>query len=128
MRACDVCGERYQAKRPSSRYCSARCRNRKARQGLPDAEVVRLDVEGAVSSVAAATRAELAAAGRLETSLGQAAMAAAIRLDASRAVQGYAAMLKEYRDTMREAMADVEAKADTADELREAALRLISGG
>jgi hypothetical protein len=54
-------------------------------------------------------------------------MAAAERLDSSRAVQGYSGLLKEYRDTMREAMADVERDADTADQIREAALKLITG-
>jgi hypothetical protein len=89
--------------------------------------VVDLPRVGAAASVVSATRAELAAAGRLDHYLGQAALAAAERLDSSRAVQGYAATLKEYRDTMREAMADVEQHADTADVLRAAALRVIGG-
>ena len=119
---------------PSARatYCSGACQKAVARARsrgeMGDGRnVVGLPRVGAISSVVAATRTELAAAGRLDNYLGQAALAAAERLDGSRAVQGYAAMLKEYRDTMREAVADVEQHADTADELRTAALRLIGG-
>jgi len=90
-------------------------------------KVVALPRQSEAASVVAATRAELAAVGRLETHLGQAALAAADRLDTSRAVQGYSGLLKEYRDTMREAMRDVEQHADAADQIREAALRLIAG-
>lgn len=128
QRDCDVCGTRYEAKRPSSKYCSARCRNRKARHGLPDADVVHLPGRGDAASVVSATRAELAEAGRLDTHLGQAALALAERIDNAKAVMGFAALVKELRDTMQAALANVEREADTADEIREAALKLISSG
>ena len=42
-------------------------------------------------------------------------------------VDVFAALVRELRDTMVEAVKDVEQHADTADELRTAALRLIGG-
>jgi hypothetical protein len=36
-RACDICGERYEAQRRTSKFCSARCRVRNASRPKPDA-------------------------------------------------------------------------------------------
>lgn len=129
-RDCDQCGTRYETKRPdSSKYCSARCRNRHGRDAGPPADSNVVDLPGtqAAASVVTATRAELAASGRLDSHLGQAALALADRIDNARAVMGFAAMVKELRDTMREAVKDVEQRSDTADQIRESALRLIGG-
>lgn len=130
-RNCDVCGKAYKTKRPdSSKYCGSRCRNRRARDAGPpdDGNVVNLPGQQAVASVVAASRAELAAAGRLDTHLGQAALALAERIDNARAVMGFAAMVKELRDTMREAMEDVDVHDDDAlKQIQADALRLIAG-
>ena len=131
LRACTVCGAKYETKRPdSSKYCSTRCKNRKLRgAGPPEDLAPVVDLPVKPSSVVAVTRAELEVVGRLNTHLGQAALAAADRIENSRAINGFAALLKEYRDTMREAMADVEHDSDALDEIRSsAALKLISGG
>jgi len=133
---CARCGEAVKPRQVGQRFCSKECRQKAQRsrsRGEPEsgivssATVVQLHAGGGVASVVASTRAALSEAGRGDTYLGQAALAAAERLDGARAVNGYAAVLKEYRDTMREAMADVEQHADTADELRAAALRVIGG-
>jgi hypothetical protein len=129
-RDCDVCGKRYETKRPdSSKYCGSRCRNRRARDAGPpeDSNVVDLPGSQAAGSVVAATRSELAEAGRLGTHLGQAALALADRIDNARAVMGFAALVKELRDTMRQAMEDVQHDEDALDQIRAAAaLKLIS--
>src|SRR6266702_1836388 len=128
---CARCGKAFKPRQAGHRFCSKECRQKAQRSrsrgepesGMGSATVVQLHAGGAVASVVASTRAALSEAGRRDTYLGQAALAAAERLDGARAVNGYAAVLKEYRDTMREAIADVEQHADTADELRAAALR-----
>lgn len=63
-------------------------------------------------------RAELEAAGRLETYLGAAALALADRVDNATAVMGFAALVKELRSTMTAAMAGVQAAADPIDEVK----------
>ena len=90
--------------------------------------VVDLPGGAVAASVVAATRVELAAAGRLSTHLGQAALALADRIDNARAVMGFAALVKEYRDTMRVALEDVEVNDDGAlSKIQADALRLIAG-
>lgn len=102
-RKCDEpsCRKRYIAKRADSRFCSPACRQRAARSSkpatklevVPDAVVDEVETDRAEDEVAssrarrdgpvaASTRAELVAADRLETALGQSALALAKRLDA----------------------------------------------
>jgi hypothetical protein len=116
---------------PSSRatYCSGACQKATARsrargEAVPS-NVVDLPGKTAAASVVTATRAELVKADRLGTHLGQAALALAERIDKSQAVMGFAALVKELRETMAEAVKDVEQRSDTADQIRESALRLI---
>jgi len=65
-----------------------------------------------------AVRAELEAAGRVDTYLGRAALALAVRIDYSTAVMGFAALVKELRATMQAATEGVVVAADPIDELR----------
>lgn len=119
---------------PSARatYCSGACGKAAARargrgEGVPPGNVVDMPGAAGVASVVTATRAELAAAGRLDSHLGQSALALADRIDNARAVMGFAALVNELRETMAEAVKDVEQRSDTADQIRESALRLIGG-
>jgi hypothetical protein len=129
-KACARCGKRLPA-RSRRRFCDDDCKQaayRARKSGRPESltgVVVNLPVK--VSNVVAATRAELEAADQLSTHLGQAALALAERIDNATAVMGFAALVRELRDTMVEAVKDVEQHADTADVLRAAALRVIGG-
>lgn len=130
-RICDACGESYLAKRATSRYCSDRCRKRALRARA--AEVVAIDPgkkrrtrsrkpppPADEPSVAAATKTDLAAVGRLAGPLGQAAMVLAGRIDAHRDTgSALAAVTKEWRATMSAATAGVKREANPLDELRE---------
>ena len=112
MRSCDVCAAPYEAARATSKFCGATCRQRAQRGHTGDVP------HEPTSGTIAAVRAELEAAGRLETHLGQAALALAGRIDSATAVMGFAALVKELRATMEAALANVREAADPVDELR----------
>ena len=73
---------------------------------------------GPVGLMVVAVRAELAAAGRDGSYLGAVALTLADRMDGSKSIMGYAAMAKELRATMDQALAGVRVAADPVDELR----------
>ncbi len=135
QKTCEACGDPFEAKRPSRKTCGERCRKRMQRQ--PSAEVVRLHASGQpgqqslAGSLTAATQRGLTDADRLDTELGQAAMLLARRLDdvgPGETGAGMAALVKEYRATLADALKDSDRKAEgTVDEIRTAALRLIEG-
>ena len=104
--SCQTCG------RPGSRKTCDRCRKRASRGG----GVVSLPPSG----LAEAVERELKAAGRLESAVGQQALALAVRISTPSADTGssVAALSKELRAVMDAALADVEAESDPIDELR----------
>lgn len=69
-------------------------------------------------STFASVKAELEAADRASSYLGQAALALASRIDRSRSVVGFAALVRELRTTMDAVLADVPKPLDTVDEFR----------
>ena len=71
-------------------------------------------------SVANLTRSELETAGRLETALGQSALAIAVRIDAADTEAGsaMAALVREHRAALAEALKGAYAVANPLDELR----------
>ncbi len=114
-RECDACGTEYEAQRKTSRYCSTRCRMRASR---------RIEAPVAAESpgsgeLVEALRRELADAGRLDTALGQQALALAVKLaspfDTGSAM---AAVSRELRAVREEALRGAEHVADPLDELR----------
>jgi hypothetical protein len=108
----------YEAKRAASRFCSDRCRVRNHQNGgKPRPATVELPaVTGGVVSETTAT---LEGAGRLQTPLGQLAVLLASRIDSDgEHGSGLAALSKELRATMLEALDGVELRVDTLDELR----------
>lgn len=114
-RACDICGMKYEAKSSRARYCGDACRKRARRGGnvVPFKEQAR-------PSVADAVRTELDDAGRTGSSLGQTALALALRLDAGGDTgSAVAALTKELRATLDAALRDGKAAADPLDELRQ---------
>jgi hypothetical protein len=123
QRTCEVCEEKFEAKRATAKYCSGRCRKRNQRAGgAKKAEERRKAAASGVGSVAAATLLELQEASRLHTPLGQAALALAHRLDMSQmdTGAGVASLAKQLEATLSAATADAEVAADPIDELKAA--------
>jgi hypothetical protein len=102
-----TCGKVFHAARANARFCSDKCRKRTKRSGadvvdLPPRDAGEMPKLGPISS--AAVR-ELAEVGRLETALGQTALALARRLDNGLMETGsaYASLSKEFAVKMAEA-------------------------
>lgn len=118
QRACDSCGKQYEAKRASSKYCGDTCRKRGGRGHLaaapdPAAEPDRPHTPLS-STLVDSTRRQLEDTGRLDTWLGQQALAMAAIVAAGRGTPaGLAAASRELRETMTAALrgADTPASA-----------------
>lgn len=141
--ACANCGKEFGAQRKTAIYCSVRCRTAavRARQRLA-AEGVQVQPvksvpprrEGAavialppvapsgIGGFVGRTRRILEQAGALDSYPGMAALFAAEMLDSGvqDTMSSMASMLKEYKVSMREALADVPAAKSPLDEIREA--------
>lgn len=121
QRICEVCGSEYESKRKDSLTCSSTCRSQK-RNGAKRADGESLDDSGGRNSLVKAIRAELDAAGKADTALGQLALSLAASMSGS--VTGIAALSKELRSVMDAAIgvkpgAGAGAPAaDAVDELR----------
>lgn len=121
QRECDVCGVTYEAKRKTSRYCSTKCRTRASRTRADGGVVASLVVPPSprVGGLVPALTEELDAAGKLDSTLGQQALELARSIEAGRETgSGVAALSKELRAVMAEALSDVVQAADPLDELR----------
>jgi hypothetical protein len=116
IRGCDVCGRPYEAKRVSSRFCSGTCRKRNLRAPRP--RLAETSPAAEDYALLAATRAELEAAGRLNSMLGQVALLLAERMCEFDTGSGTAALSKELRAVMAAAVQGAPAAADPVDELR----------
>lgn len=136
QRPCDICGDLYEAKRPTSKFCSARCRQAKARgaTALPAVtkretdEVTGSDIASIATLVPgdgpgpleSALRAELSAVERDGTTLGLAALALARRVDAGRDTgAGMASLVRQLEATAKSAQADVRSEASPLDKARD---------
>lgn len=97
-------------------YCSGKCRMAASRARQ---RVVELPVEVDDKSTVEAVTRELTVAGRQDTSLGRAAVALARRIDASTAVMGFAAMVKQLEGTMKAALAGVEKAESPVAQMRD---------
>lgn len=121
MRTCDICLISYDAKRPSSKYCSDSCRKRAQR--APVAPVVPLTVVTSMVSsdgpLFLATSRELEAVDQLASSLGQSCLLIARRLDEGLLDTGgsIAALVREHRATLAEAVASGRVAADPLDQI-----------
>ncbi len=139
QRKCDSCGKSYVAKRANSRYCGATCRKRGQRSGSvknagkPKAGKVpeSLDQLGEMlgADFVGSIRAELEAAGRLESSLGQQALLLARKLGTPMDTGSSSASLsRELRAVMAEALRGVAGVADPLDELGALRVRKLAAG
>ena len=130
-RACDACGATFAARSVKARFCSDKCRSRARYRrevlGAPEAIAPKpkpkrtrkpKPVDSPTGTLGAVI-AELTAAGRLDTSAGQAAVALASRIDqGAESSSGLAALTREMRAAMAEATANVAQAGDALDELR----------
>ena len=116
IRGCDVCGHPYEATRVSSGFCSGTCRKRNLRAPRP--RLAETSPAAEDYALLAATRAELEAAGRLDSMLGQVALLLAERMCEFDTGSGTAALSKELRAVMVAAVQGAPAAADPVDELR----------
>lgn len=132
QRSCASCGVQYEARRPSSLYCSGRCRQRAQRAknaGRPIgaasaskptkvAKAIPIRQSGG-GELEQAIHRELERADRLETMLGQIALELSRRIGSSfETGSAVAALTKQLRETMAEALKGVSVAADPLDELR----------
>ena len=120
-RNCDACRITYEARRASSRFCSARCRQRAQRSPVAVfVASVRIDkVEPRLCHLSDATLAELEAADMVTSSLGQAAPLLARRLDAPSLDTGssISALVREHRATLTAAVGAGTRAQDPLDQL-----------
>ncbi len=109
-KTCDSCGERYAARRATSRYCSDACRKRGQRSGPADP---RGDLVGAV-------RGDLAAAGLLDTRVAQQAVALAAKVAGGHDTgASLAAASRELDRLLDKALVGVDAHGTPLDDLRQ---------
>ena len=118
-RSCDVCGEQYEAKRPSSRFCGDVCRKR-ATRGAPLA-VLEVDADPAAEVTAgtvAAVRVELESVEQSASALGAMALALAARVESGRETgSAMATLTRELRLTLDEARASGRHASSIAEKL-----------
>ena len=116
---CTVCGEEFEAKRNTAKYCSRRCSVRASRQPKPGPDQPQMPADPD-AELWTATLAELTAAGRVESASGQASLLLARRLDSPLTETGssVAAMVREHRAALADALRGAVAEANPLDELR----------
>lgn len=121
QRSCEACGGAYEAKRSSSRFCSDRCRKRAKRSGLNEPVPPRGPEHEAASAVLPSVVRQLTEAGALDSPAGQLCVTLATRLDTPGIDTGsaVAAVSRELRAVLADALGTAETAADPIDELRE---------
>ena len=125
---CSVCLTGFEAKRAAAKYCSGRCQKRAQRQPKPEPSgQMPVDPD---SELWTATLAELAEGGRVASASGQAALLLARRLDSQLAETGssVAAMVREHRAALADALKGAAAEANPLDELRARRERKLDAG
>lgn len=125
---CAVCPAEFEAKRKTAKYCSPRCRVRAARQPKPEpAATMPVDPD---SELWTATLDELTSAARVASASGQAALLLARRLDSGLTETGssMAAMIREHRAALADALKGARAKTNPLDELRARRERKLDTG
>lgn len=137
-RACDGCGQQYEAHRVTSRYCGSTCRTRASRAGVstprpaavpvpvasteaPAPDRLPIDPADIILSATARTIRDLEAAGRLDTSLGQVAVILAQRLDASHRDTGsaVASLARQHSAQMEKALAGANRASSPVEKARD---------
>lgn len=105
--------------RPDKRYASEACSKRARRAERDTGRMAPPSPDGSLDGqTVRAVRAELTAAGQEDTYLAAAAVAVAQRIDAADGVMGLAALVKELRATMADALKGAQVAESAVDELR----------
>lgn len=113
MRLCRACGASLEGD-ARKRYCDDKCRQR----GHRGATVTEITPDPVDESVAGSTRRTLEAAGRLDTPAGTAAMVIAGKLDRGGDTgSAVAALVRELRASVAEALSEAEVPDDPVDDL-----------
>lgn len=127
---CARCAQTFSTSSRRARFCSPKCRTQATRaRAKGEAETLAVPAkpkrtrkpkaEAVPTGALGAVVAELQAAGRLDSSAGQAAVALARRIDdGAESSAGLAALTREMRAAMAEALSRAEATGDALDELR----------
>ncbi|MGW4876549.1 hypothetical protein ACWEPI_08335 [Streptomyces sp. NPDC004262] len=130
---CEACGEQFEAKRSTAKYCSNGCRvqaQRGAANGKSKSTVVAFglaavppdeDRPRGLGPLEQQAQAELESFGRAETLAGGVVLALARRIDQAGPADtgsGFAALAKELRAAMAVALAGAEQEADPIDQVR----------
>ncbi len=113
--SCAACRRPLTGKRSDARFCDATCRKRGSRRPETPVAAETPDSGGLLDAL----RRELDDAGRLETALGQQAIALAVKLASPHDTgSAMAAVSRELRAVREEALRGAEQAADPLDELR----------
>ncbi len=107
MRTCEACGAGLEGRRPQARFCDGTCRQRGARRLAPPNRGTAEDVAAPIEDggLLEALRRELKSAGRLDTALGQQALALAVKLASPHDTgSAMAAVSRELRAVREEAL------------------------
>lgn len=132
-RSCTQCGRPFEAQSSRAKFCSSTCRARKSEGVTPRAtKPAQTAPEPAMGAQESSVRSALAEAARESSPLGIAALILARRLDASASEtpQAVAALVRELRATLVEALDGAGQAADTVDEVgarRDAKLAAVGG-
>lgn len=118
-RSCEVCSLEFEAARPNARYCSPAHRTQASRDRAR-ARTQDLDAQAQDGFVTRATRRELTEGDRADTAAGLAALALAHRIDHAERETGssFAAVVREHRRTLADALRNLIPKGDAVDELK----------
>ena len=133
-RKCDSCGRSYEAQTARSKFCrDAGCLRRRARERKRASDRAKRGRGSVVAMPGQAeerTRIELERAGRLESALGEIALALARRIDQPQEVPAASlpALTRELRTTLHEATRSAEPVGDVVDELKERRRARLAGG
>ena len=116
---CQACGEDFEARRRDAKFCSTRCRKRAQRHPGSRAAVDQGTSVAAIGLVIA-TEAELEAAGKTDSVLGQLAIQLARRVaTAGPAESGFSGLVKEFRAVRAEVLGRDQKQSDPVDEVKQ---------
>lgn len=122
QRTCVRCGKPFEAQRATAKYCGSSCRAMQSADGVASVSPIAEASQGLLEDdpIVVQVVRELTASGRLETAKGQYALAAARRLAGSKYDGGtsYAALLRECRSCLDDALEGAAVSDDPMDELR----------
>jgi hypothetical protein len=120
QRSCGGCGKPYEAKRPSSKFCSDLCRQRAHRKGFTTPEAPVSESPADDMELLTMTAAELESLGLLDSRLGSQILTVARQLgNPFDTGSSTSALSKELDRLFDKAHASVHVKADPIDQLRD---------